>query len=100
MLFHALQKLFENQLRWCLEPKKYTYLSALGSLCFSFFPISFIYFLDLGLNGYIYGASIASLVTFVYGFYLVNNIHKIGLFLDKKVLEELLSFSSPLVHQC
>ncbi len=97
MMFHALQKLLENQLRWCLEPKKYTYLSVLGSLCFSFFPIFFIYFFDLGLSGYIYGASIASLATFLYGFYLVNNINKIGLFLDKKVLEELLSFSSPLV---
>ena len=97
MLFYALQKLFENQLRWSLEPTKYTYLSILGSLSFSLFPVYFIYFLELGLIGYIYGVVSASFVSFGYGFYLVNSANKITLFLNKKTLKELLSFSSPLV---
>lgn len=97
MLFHSLQKLFENQLRWSLEPKKYSFLSILGSLSFSLFPVYFIYFLELGLMGYIYGVALASFVSFGYGFYLVNSTNKINLFLNKKTLAELLSFSSPLV---
>ena len=97
MFFHSLHKLFENQLRWSLQPYKFSYLSVFSALSFSLIPIFFIYFLNLGLDGYIYGVLLASFFSFLIGFYLVNNLHKIKLSLDRTHLNQLLSFSSPLV---
>ena len=97
MLFLAIQKLLENQLRWNLKPKQYTLLSIFSSVTLFFFPVSLILLTDMTIDGYILGCLASAFLTVIYGFFLILQNNSIKLILDKITLFKLLSFSSPLV---
>ena len=97
MLFYALVKLLENQLRWSLQPSQFAILSMFGSLTLAIFPVTFIYFLDLGLAGFVYGSFIASAVSMILGLYLIKISSRFNFKIYKQQLVDLLTFSSPLV---
>ena len=96
-IFYSLLKLCENQLRWSLEPKSFSFLSISGSLLMSICPVYLIFFEDLGLEGYIKGALIGAFFSSLIGLIIVRRTHELTLSFHFKILKELLSFSSPLV---
>ena len=69
MLFLAIQKLLENQLRWNLKPKQYTLLSIFSSVTLFFFPVSLILLTDMTIDGYILGCLASAFLTVIYGFF-------------------------------
>jgi O-antigen/teichoic acid export membrane protein len=97
MLFLSLQKLIENQLRWSLRPREYTYLSLFGTFTLLSLPVTLIYYAGMRIDGYLIGCLISSFLTTSYGLYLINKTNVIRLSFNKKTLSRLLKFSSPLV---
>lgn len=97
MLFCSIQRLIENQLRWSLMPKEYSYLAIFGFLSLLIFSWYFLYVSQLNLLGFVIASLLSSSLSVMYGLYLIAAKINLSFSLNIDVLRTLLNFSFPLV---
>jgi O-antigen/teichoic acid export membrane protein len=97
MFFCSLQRLVENQLRWSLMPKEYSYLAIFGFISLLVFTWYFLYISQLNILGFVIASLLSSILSVMYGIYLISSKINLSLRISKDVLITLLNFSYPLV---
>lgn len=95
IFFTGIYYFIQNQLRWDLKSIEYSILSAINAILTIFFTFILCNFLHFGLDGIIFSMILSSIISLVYGLYILKN--DIKFIFSNNLLKNLLKFSIPLV---
>jgi O-antigen/teichoic acid export membrane protein len=95
VLFNGLFYLIQNQFRWELRSKTFAAVSLVLSITTAVLSVTFAYIFRMGLEGLLIAMLIGSVFATTLGVFYLRRTIKARF--DRKILVEMLSFSSPLV---